>query len=431
MEAHRDWSRSNGLLGVVAREAMTRAARGTPQGQVLQTGRVLLELARADIHGNWSQFWLHTGFPKPYKLLDAADGARPSDSTWNGVPMSSDLHASLALAQTFTRVYEMSPVVPGGLVLALVSKQDSGATRALLTNGEISHPELLEVVQRELLGVALENLDQVIAAAPRQEGVHQDWTGLAADAAGSRTPDDLDLLTVISRAGQVLASSNGPLIARVLDEFTDEARAMGTHDAQEVLRYARTGFETVEPNNGQVLFALTERPSPAVAAVLRTAGISPPLVAAGAMEQLDAAADPPSIGVPVLVWTVANLVLTLMVIGLIIKHAAGPGSWWELGFVAAAMLGPPAVSAWVPGVLSLGLAVVNPVAGLVLAVEAVLGWVREQQERRALTARTGVPLSNAEHRAWLQRRRYTAGQLAAKDRALVPFRAMRSGLSQE
>ncbi len=415
-----DWSRATYLFGVVVREALERAARATPPGESLHTGRVLLTLAQVDVHGNWSQFWLHANYPKPYLLLQAEDGSVHFGATWNGVPVSHDLHLAFELLHTFARAYDLSAIVPAWMVLALVAHSETGAAQALCTHSEISHEKLLDVVQEELLGSGLESLHEVIAGAPAATtSTRLNWNALS---------DDLDVLSALASGAHVRETSNGPLLSQVVRDYGEQARTLGTVPAQEVLRSARSIFDVPDPSAAQVLFALAEEPSPAVLGALRTAGISPSLLAAGAMEQIHDDGERPRVGTSVLVWTIVNLVLMFVVMGLVIRHALTAGSPWELVFVIPALVGPPATSAWFPGLASLALAAVLPTAGALMAVDAALSWLRQRDERRALASRTAVTLTNAEYRAWLKRRRYTAAQLARKDRLMVPFRAMRAGL---
>lgn len=168
------------------RRALSYAARTSPARGVLTTGRVLEALSTIDDSGHWARLWLHAGGSAG--LADAPDPASPErrglSGRWDGVPMSTALVAALQLLARIAQAYRMDPVPPGALALALVAEPSCGAA-TVLTSGGLPHRELLELVQSELLGTTLQELDTVLAA--QRSSVH---TG--AVTAPSRPERDID-----------------------------------------------------------------------------------------------------------------------------------------------------------------------------------------------------------------------------------------------
>jgi hypothetical protein len=313
------------------------------------------------------------------------------------------------------------PVPAGLLAVSLLTDKDTGAARTLLADNEIDHDELLARVEHELLGPR--ERWQTETTDGRAEPDTR-WVERAARLAGSRAPDDLDLLAVLIDGGTVGRAGNDELLGQAHDELADEARPLGTRPAAAVVESAQEEFGVMVPNAQQVMFTLSDCPSPALTALVGVAGVTTRQLAAGAMTALDEHLRPrPERDVDL--WSVVNMALTFGALTLILRNAMSTGGWWELLFLPAVLFGPPAVSTWFPGVCAIGLATINPPAGAVLAADALAGWFRERVERSGLTARTGVRLTLAEYRAFVQRRKYTAATVARIAAALAPLRAAR------
>lgn len=409
--------------------AVTEAALGRPVG----TARVFLALTQVDSHGDWSRLWLRTGYPASGMWAQARDPAQgDSGATWSGVALSDQLDTCLSLVAELSLGYRLAPVPVGALALALVADGTSGATQILLDNAEISHEALLDLIQDELLGVRLDGLTDfltrmrgITATVAKPPVTPDSWYKRAAAGFLFSSPDDIELLGALVRDGQIDEKSNGELIASVVTNLAAEARRLGTRSARAVIEAARGEFDTVEPDGQQILFALADSPSPALAGLLSVAGISAPQVAAGAIERQEPVDSTPTRTVRTTVLTLINTFLLFAVLALVARHAVATGGWWEMTFLPGVLLGPPAVSAWFTVVLSIGLGFLDPLAGTVLAVEAVTSWLRERSERTALTAQTGVHLTLADQRKFRQRRSYTARWLRQRDTSLLPWRSNR------
>jgi hypothetical protein len=406
-------------LGETAGYACQLAAEELRPHETLSTGSVLLALSRMDTHGNWYRIWGRTGnsAPEASDLVEDVNHAHQA-TTWHGVRVSGDLARSLSLAAAIATEHGITPIPAGLLAFALLADEDAGAARTLLAGGEISHDELLALVEHELLHP---NESEIAPEKPEQD---TEWVERAERLSGTRQPDDLDLLAVLVDGGAIGRVGNDRLLAQAHAEVVAEARLFGTRPATSVVESAREEFGMVAPNAHQVVFALADRPSPALTAVVGLAGVTPRQLAAGAMTELDENTRP-RVRDDVHIWSVAGLALMSAAAVLILRHAISASAWWELAFLLAVFLGPPAVTAWFPAVCAVGLAVFDPVAATVLAAEALVSWLCERAERGALTARTGVRLTLAEYRAFVARRKYTAVTRARFDANLAPLRASR------
>ncbi|MEV6644252.1 hypothetical protein [Amycolatopsis sp. NPDC051371] len=410
-------------VGEIVRGALDLAAREVTPGTPIETGRLFLALARVDAREDWSRVWQEVGYPAPGTFVSNHDpDGRPAEANWSGVALSAAAARALARAAHLAATHGMPAITPGVLAVALVLEPGSAAAVSLLSRREVGHSRLLEVVQDELLGDRLDGLDRPVETTitPAADDPSL-WCLRAAMHAGSRDPDDLDLLGVLAAHGEIGASSNGSLIVPALEQAADAARSLGTATLDSVVRAAKVEFGTATPGAEQLLFAMTDRPSAAMKGILSVIGLSPKQLAAGAAEHGEPSGRT-KVGGRVFAWTLVNLVFLLATIALVVQDIARNANWWELVLLLAVFYGPPAVSSWFSGAVSVVLAVVNPWAALTMAAHSLLGWFQERAERQALTARTGVRLTPAEYRGWVKRRRYTAKQLARNDRMRLPRR---------
>jgi PQQ-like domain len=171
------------VLSETVAAALRLAATERPAGRPLTTGCALSALARTDLSNGWQRIWLHTGDPLLLGLAgepDLSDAepagglgtagldqtgpqATPVSDRWEGVPLSKAMANSLKLLKRVSSVYGLVPAPSGVMALALVADPASGAARALLRSGGLSHAELLELVQSDLLGTTLNGVRDLIS----------------------------------------------------------------------------------------------------------------------------------------------------------------------------------------------------------------------------------------------------------------------------
>lgn len=156
------------ILGETVNSALALAATEAARvGQPLQTGRLLAALETVDGLGDWNRIWMHTktsGIGLAEALDDAGDQFASPRGAWHGVPLSPSLSDAMQTLVILAERYSMIPVPPGLLALALVADPNAGSTRALLRSGDISHDQLLEMIQADLLRVGLEGLSEILTS---------------------------------------------------------------------------------------------------------------------------------------------------------------------------------------------------------------------------------------------------------------------------
>ncbi|MGI5241107.1 DUF2610 domain-containing protein [Dactylosporangium sp. CA-139066] len=142
-----------------------RHARAYGGAAPLTTGRLFNALASVDAEAEWGRLFLHTGdLAQTRVALEPDDPAGDTGEPGaDGVPLTAELWRSLRLAAALAETYELAPVPPGALALALVAYPRSGAARALTRLGNVSHRALVDLVMTCVLGIELNNVWDVIA----------------------------------------------------------------------------------------------------------------------------------------------------------------------------------------------------------------------------------------------------------------------------
>lgn len=253
-------------LGGPALAALRSAARSTSPDGELGTGAVLGALERNDPGGWWDRMWLridHGGAASFEHLPDPPGEPQlpaPRNARWEGVALSPALAASLALL----RDYDMRPVPPGALALALMCEPNS-AVGSTLPDGSDT-VAMLEIVQEELLGVTLDDFGDWVARkrternTPAQRAMKQ---ARAAAAAGHRPPDELDLVHALITGieDQPATPPFVPMLQHVLYDAVELARRLPSRALDDVLASIAATEDEL-----QLLAAVTHRPSPACTA---------------------------------------------------------------------------------------------------------------------------------------------------------------------
>ncbi|GAA0249350.1 hypothetical protein GCM10009539_38230 [Cryptosporangium japonicum] len=158
------------VTGLVA-DALHDAAGQLAPGADLTTGRVLVALVRLDYRLDWQRIWLVTGAPEQTGLASADDSppasaVRPDRTTWREVRLSPELTEAFEVAGAVRRRYGYPTVDTAIFTLGLLAFRNAGATRALLSLGQVDHGRLLGHVQDDLLRTRLRGLRAIIPAAP-------------------------------------------------------------------------------------------------------------------------------------------------------------------------------------------------------------------------------------------------------------------------
>lgn len=132
--------------------ALRLASTRRLDGRSLDTQTVLRALESVDSDGDWSRLLITD--------LQQNEAEGSSTGTWESVPLTQQCAAALSRAKIIADAYDLKPLPVGALALALVWDAESGAAKACIG---ITHADLVHEVQRELLGVELNGLTEVLA----------------------------------------------------------------------------------------------------------------------------------------------------------------------------------------------------------------------------------------------------------------------------
>lgn len=393
------------LLSATFEAALTLAATERVFGGELRTGPVLSALARVDTAGDWSRLWLHCGFPADETLVAAADDAGADEQplvTWRNVPLSTPMADALRLVGRLAEAYRLAPIPPGALALALIAVPSGGAGRVLVAGGA-DRTELLEIVQEDLLGTKLERLGAVLV------DLH--------DLPAAHPQDDIDLFVMTAASDDVrtvlLAAG---VETDVLAAFTETARALGTHQVEEV---------PPGRSSRDVFFDVASRPSLGLRRLLELLGVTGPHLAATVALQGDASR--PESSETTYLATVLNYLVLVAMLAILVGQVAGGGSWWALLLTPLVFTGPPQASSWLSALVAIVFWLFSgpELAALKLLETGVSFW-RSRTERRDLAAQTGLLLTEAEHNQLLRRQRPLFARLQAiRAGAMLPGRVDR------
>ncbi|MGH3693056.1 MAG: CHAT domain-containing protein [Pseudonocardiaceae bacterium] len=154
-------------LSDTVRTALATAVAACGNEKILHTAAILCALAGIDVRGDWEHVWLQTGahdvLNRPRAYLDPLPAPGHPACTYHGTLLSPATELAFRRLEMITAAYKMVPVPPGALALVLVADPGAGATLGLLAQGELSHEELLDLVESDILGVGLPELEDLLA----------------------------------------------------------------------------------------------------------------------------------------------------------------------------------------------------------------------------------------------------------------------------
>ena len=400
------------LLSTVTVSALEIAATRR-EGEPLGTHGILAATIAADYLGSWEALQVRSTFVDTGERQRFRDEDTTPQGTWHNVPLTADATRALSVAARIAEHFRLLPLPPGVLVLGLVWHERSGAARALLEQADVSHAELLELVQEEILGTSLEGLEDAVEtppelASPGAADAEQPFDDRALRRAGQlaapgEEPDTVELLTAIVELADD-PDLAGLLEAMLLDgERLGDLRAAASGAEREPAAIARTRacerFDTRSPDAAQLIVGLAVGDSPALRATLHRLALTPPELAAQIAEWRVRRDEPNEVrtgraGFAVVVLNVLASVATAV---LIVAAVLSDHTWWKLVFLLPVWWGHPAYGPVTNVVIAtvMGI-VVAPLVGIVHLVSTLLDAVQASAERQSLWARTGVrlPLSD-------------------------------------
>lgn len=144
-----------------------RAAASASKPREIQTGAVVLALIAVDSKIDWGRLRLLCGIDE-HALAGATDARleTPSDPAleWQGAPASHCLLKGLHFAAQLAHAYDMAPIQPGLLALALFATPGSGAAQSIEAALRTDHEATWALLQDELVGGELTGLDAALVS---------------------------------------------------------------------------------------------------------------------------------------------------------------------------------------------------------------------------------------------------------------------------
>lgn len=382
----------------------------------VHSGSLVAALARASTAARWDELWLASS-STPQCVGAVPDTVARSRVHWRGCPLSITAACAVQGALRLARTYDLGPVSPGLLTLAILRDPRAGATRAMSAGRPEVLGRLLEVCQDDLLGVSLDLEPPTDRGAPLWQG-QAPPPPQAPPAARPPARDELDLVVAAThdrRVGPVLATwgLDAALVER-LRPLTprSEQRAAAALERETEQRRHTSG------SPASLLRVAAEDPSPAMEKLCSLMGASGPQLAAqlarweaGIAERREGSGLSTKIGLGlVLAFGVASTIL-------VVADVVGGGSPWVLVLLLFAFSGYPFQHPAVSAVATVAFGVfVGPVAGAVKAAHAVGDVLLARGARAETYAETGIRLSLGEQRRLVLRLQYQRPSVAAVQR---------------
>ncbi|MDA0182903.1 hypothetical protein OJ997_21505 [Solirubrobacter phytolaccae] len=379
-------------------------------GRPLSTVDIIVGLITADVTGAWDDIQLKGNFVDEADIERFPDPDQRPDGTWHRVPLTHSASAGLRKAVEIAADYHLVPVPPGVLALGLLADREAGASRALLDGSDLTHGDLLALVQDDLLDVELEGFDPTITKRSRLAGA---LTGPSRTPDAVRTHDWVEQPpgALLMLAGAVEQADDDEDLHDLLDamlldpeelrSMDHELRELEDVDTDTVLQRARRRFGVSDPDPAETIVAAALVDSPRVREALRRIGLTNHELVAQTAEFRLRRVEGASGDERVFRTSILNAVLTTTTSVLVVKAAFDDdGDWWKLLFLWPVWSGHPQSGPAAGTVIAALLAVlVSPLAGLAHFVSLGAELLQISAERRTLHARTGVRLSAKELRS--------------------------------
>ncbi|MGV9410054.1 hypothetical protein ACWDOP_09075 [Nocardia sp. NPDC003693] len=141
--------------------AALRSAAIARMGDPVDTRTLLVEIMRADIAGDWSRICLHAGDIEAIADKLVTDPMAVGLWHWENVQLTGRCAMALDIAWRLAHRYALWPIPAGLVVLGLIADDSVGAARALRDG--LSRPDLLDLVQSDVLGTTLSGIDYTLA----------------------------------------------------------------------------------------------------------------------------------------------------------------------------------------------------------------------------------------------------------------------------
>jgi hypothetical protein len=403
-------------------------------GRAMGTLDILLGALSVDDSGMWEPVQLSATFVGADDLTRFEDPAAGTRGAWGDTPLTETATLALGKAVRIAAEYELQPLPPGALALGLLSDPSSAASRALLEESAVSHVGLIDLIQDELLGARLDDLDLSegpISKPGRTARIAELLQGAASKSALSadaRWPGSGSALIerVLKRAQAIEASvdpssfalllasleaSQDPdltdLLASMLLNPTELGEMWASLEALEDVPATDVIQRAIERygddlDSAALIVSVTLPPTPRVNAALAARALTPAEVAAQLSEWRLRRDSEPAVGARVFtmsIFTMLTSLATSILLVVSIAESDGWWNWWKLVLLLLAWWGYPKEGPAAGVAIAVVLAVLTkPIVGVAQAVGILAELGLARAERDARWARTGVRLSLREQR---------------------------------
>lgn len=154
-------------LSDITERALAAAARAaTANGTLLDTTGLLLQLMRLDMKARWNRIFLTTGDLYSLDARRIPDEMARSRFWHEGAQLTIACARAVLAAEDTRRRYGFESLAEGVLALCLVADPGNGAARTLGIPEKISHEELSDKIQRDIIGSMLTGPRQVPGSLP-------------------------------------------------------------------------------------------------------------------------------------------------------------------------------------------------------------------------------------------------------------------------
>ncbi len=136
-------------------DAIGLATERTGPDSPLQTAALFVAIARSDLTSPWNYLALSVGAFEQLQETMYHDPNGSPVGTWRGRSISGDLASALRYAQRLVESYELTTLTPTLLALSLVSDPSSGAAATLLRGSDLTHQQLIRLINDEIASPSL------------------------------------------------------------------------------------------------------------------------------------------------------------------------------------------------------------------------------------------------------------------------------------
>ena len=385
-------------------DALRHASADSQADSFITTRDLMAQLIRVDHVGRWDRVFLHATHPDTVTSIYDLENTLDPHSVWSHVRISAHCANALRVARHISDRYDLWPMPAGVLALGLISDPESTACHIMLSCTDLSHQELIDLIQDEVLGVSLGGVTSTFGLGQPEEHFSADVAhasnGILTTAQRYAPPGEsagaVELLTAVLDflgGGQLeYAIDSLPLDARFVATTLLAVQDFETVPAESIIAAAADQFTTARPTADQLLVTLTRKPVNAVRKSLWYAGLDSDEVAVVAANiGYENRKRPTWRPDYIMLLSTLHLLIAVVVAALVILHVAETRDWPNLLLLLISWWGYPGASPWIGAPVSVSLLfLVGPLAAGACATGLAIGLASQRAERFEFFRSTGV-----------------------------------------